>query len=1152
MQRWVYDQGWSTLHDAQERSVQILIAPNSDLIIAAATAAGKTEAAFLPICSYLLTSDPSSEFGPDVLYVSPLKALINDQSDRLELMCERADIPVHRWHGDVGATRKAKAARSAGGVLLITPESLEAFLCRRGHEVHQFFGRTKYVVIDELHSFLGTPRGAQLQSLLHRIELASRRKPPRVGLSATLADMTAGQRFLRPADPGRVEVVESNTGGELQMQIRGYLGARPDPESEEIPDDQAAITEHLFGTLRGSDNLVFANRRGAVESYAAGLAELCSEQRVPNEFWPHHGNLAKADREDVERTLRDRTRSVTAVCTSTLELGVDIGTVTSVAQIGPPPSVAALRQRLGRSGRRGQPSVMRIYITEREIDARTALIDVLRCDLVQSIAMVELMVDGWLEAPRANGQNLSTLIQQTLSLIAQRGGVAPGDAHRVLCGPGPFENVTQAEFADLLRGLAAHDLVMQASDGLLLAGRQGERFINHYSFYAAFASSEEWRLVASGQTLGTLPIDHPVEVGSLLLFSARRWRISGIDTPSKTIMLESATGGNPPIFGGGGPAIAAKVRETMLAILETEAEPAYLNDGAARLLVEARSAWSNYDLSGVGVVAWGSDTMLLPWVGDDVLWAMTLALRREGLDAEPEGSMINVVDTDTATVISAMERMLAGPAPTPEELARAVENRASEKWDWALDARLSISSYGRRYLDSDAAWASLNKLLRSRVRQDADTRQEPQRTSPRANKALRRASGGDPVEFCVVDLETTGFSPRLGDRVIEVAAVRMRADGTRLAEWTTLVNPKRDVGPSRIHGIAAGDVLDAPEFVDVAGDLISLLDGAVMVAHNLRFDWSFLRAEYERAGYELPAIPAICTLRLATRVLPSTPDRSLHGCCAALGVNVGLAHAAAVDAEAAANLLSALLTRIWEDSVPNLEALDCEPLMWPAEMPRIPPSRRSHLRGHRAHVERQGAYMAERLAMTPKAAAHDSDVAAYLQVLDRALEDRQLTEVEADELCAVAEEWGISQAGLATVHCSYLHALKSTIERDGIVSAAELEDLERVSSLLGVTVEHSAPPPEVVPAASSLEGHSVCFTGEMKCQFRGARITRAVAEELARRAGLVVQPRVTKALDVLVVADPDTQSGKAKQARTYGARVIAERPFWERLGVEVS
>ncbi len=230
LQRWVHEQGWTTLHDAQGRAIGPIADGDRDVIISAATAAGKTEAAFLPICSVLAKAldtaageaspDPWAGHDPwappsvpppvgiEVLYLSPLKALINDQYDRLEQLCERAEIAVHRWHGDISSSAKRTTMSRPSGVLLITPESLEAQFVNRGTELPTVLAGLRYIVVDELHSFLATPRGAQLQSLMQRVELVVRRRVPRIGLSATLGDMDAATAFLRPTAPSDVVVIE--------------------------------------------------------------------------------------------------------------------------------------------------------------------------------------------------------------------------------------------------------------------------------------------------------------------------------------------------------------------------------------------------------------------------------------------------------------------------------------------------------------------------------------------------------------------------------------------------------------------------------------------------------------------------------------------------------------------------------------------------------------------------------------------------------------------------------------------------------------------------------------------------------------------------------------------------------------------------------
>ncbi|MFD0592162.1 DEAD/DEAH box helicase [Catellatospora coxensis] len=446
VQKWVYEKGWRRLRDAQEKATGPILAGDTDVIVAAATAGGKTEAAWLPICSALLAEDDrhgQRTRGVRALYLSPLKALINDQHQRLEDLCAGLGVPVHPWHGDVAAAHKSRALTDPDGVLLITPESVEALFVNRGSQVAKLFGNLRYIVVDEMHSFLGTERGAQLQSLLHRIELAIRRRVPRVGLSATLGDFTAAAEFLRPGAGARVEIVQSaEAGTQISLQVKGYTFTAPDPalgrSSRRGDQNAAAIAAHLFGTLRGANNLVFANSRRDVETYTDLLNRLCADAGVPQEFVPHHGGLSKELREQVESRLKANSAPVTAVCTSTLEMGVDIGAVASVAQIGAPAGVAALRQRLGRSGRRdGSDAVLRVYVSEPEPTGHATPADRLRTELFHTCAVIEMLLGGRYELPDPGSPHLSTLVQQILSVAAQHGGVAARQLHGALCAHGP-------------------------------------------------------------------------------------------------------------------------------------------------------------------------------------------------------------------------------------------------------------------------------------------------------------------------------------------------------------------------------------------------------------------------------------------------------------------------------------------------------------------------------------------------------------------------------------------------------------------------------------------------------------------------------------------------------------------------------------------
>lgn len=977
LRRWVYDRSWNSLHEAQERAIGPILESECDVVISAATAAGKTEAAFLPILSALVTASEKLERQPrdawtahdpwaplptdpatgiQVLYVSPLKALINDQYDRLDQLCERAEVKVHRWHGDVSGSSKLRLLKDPSGVLLITPESLEALFVNRGTAIRDLFAGLRYVVVDEVHSFIAAPRGAQLQSLMHRIELAIRRQPPRIGLSATLGDMTVAAEFLRPADPEHVELIEcGDDGSEIKLQLRGYVSTAPLLAPSEVvaleesgqavlvektvSGDQAAIADHLFRVLRGQDNLVFANARRDVETYADLLSRRSERERLPNEFWPHHGSLSKDLRESVEELLKDSSRNTTAVCTSTLEMGIDIGSVASIAQVGPPPSVAALRQRLGRSGRRdGEASVLRLYVSESPIDERSGVADELRCAVVQTTAMVQLMLDRWLEAPVDPGLNYSTLIQQIMSIVAQHGGAKPIEVFRALCGPGPFGLVDQPRFVRLLRSMVDHDLLTQAADGLLLHGAAGERFVNHYSFYTAFQTAAEWRLVAGGKTLGTIPIDHPLYEGLLLIFAGRRWRVLGIDSEARVVQLERSSGGIPPRFLGGGIAVSDRVREQMLSVYESNDVPDWLNSNARELLNESRTAFRRLGLSQCSVLVDGPDLLLLPWMGDRAVFTATIALLQHGIETSTDGPIIRVHKTRVADLADTVTDLLHAGPPQPEELAAKIQNTEIDKWDWVLDATMAAQAAGERQLDVVGGWTLLARVADSFV----ESTDRPGTNT--GTTASQQSSSLLDQEYCVVDLETTGFSPRLGDRIVEIAAVRMRGDGTVLSEWSTLINPLRDIGATHVHGITPADVTGAPRFEEVVGDALLHLREAVLVAHNLSFDLRFLTAELDRASVDIRTWPALCTLRFSELVEPHASPRKLGDCCERHGIELAMEHHALADARATAELLAAYLRVATTRDHKSLSSIGCNPVVWPNRLPSIPPSGKSRSR----------------------------------------------------------------------------------------------------------------------------------------------------------------------------------------------------------------
>ncbi len=712
VQKWVYRQNWTHLRDLQEQAIAPIQAAERDVILAAATASGKTEAAFLPILSRLAERKPQPGFG--VLCVSPLKALINDQYDRLGLMGEATGIPIHRWHGDVAQNRKTTALRNPSGVLLITPESLEALFVRRGLEVPGLFAGLAYVVVDELHAFMGDERGRQLQSLLHRVDLAIRRSCPRIALSATLGDMRQAAEYLRPGDGERAVIIEgSGDTSELRMQLRGYVEEAPDDDTNQ-PSAVEAIADHLYQHLRGHDNLAFANSRAFVELLSDRLRLRCEADKVPIEFFPHHGNLSRELRESVEAALGSN-RPTTAVCTSTLELGIDVGSVHSIAQIGPPPSVASLRQRLGRSGRRaGEAAILRMYVTEPPTTGDDRADVALRLKLVQSIAMVDLLLDRWYEPPGEQALHLSTLVQQVLSMIAQHGGARANQLFSVLCAHGPFRRVTPALFGDLLRCLGKGDVLHQSSDGTLMLGPVGERLTGHYSFYAAFATQDEYRLVCGGSSLGTLPVTYAVMPGMHLVFAGKRWKVLAVEQSEKRITVEAGPAGTAPSFGTSVGGLHTRVVQQMKGVYERDDAPGYLDARANTLLSQGRRQYAALKLADRALVPAGEDTLLFPWLGSRALDALALALAHSGV--APERYPIHLSVPTSAADLKARLRLLARRDPSdPAVLADLAQNKATEKHHRLLSDDLLSADYASSHLDVAEAWEWLRAWARTKA-----------------------------------------------------------------------------------------------------------------------------------------------------------------------------------------------------------------------------------------------------------------------------------------------------------------------------------------------------------------------------------------------------------------------------------------------------
>lgn len=704
IKRWIWEQKWESLRAVQEETIHAIFDGSADILVSAGTASGKTEAAFLPILSQVVDQ---REAGLSALYVSPLKALINDQFRRLEALCEDIDIGVVRWHGDAPQAAKARLIKRPSGVALITPESIEALLIRKPAAAAKLFANLDFIVIDELHAFLNGARGLHLASLLRRVDLLAEKRARRIGLSATLGDFSQAKAWLNPASPENVCLINPNgEGPELQLQIRAYVDDPRVADAYGVEEDDAQwhpsafdrIADHLFTQLKGNNNLVFAGSRKRVETLSDRLRRRSEKAGVPNEFFPHHGNLSKDLREELEVRLKVGNLPTTGVATTTLELGIDIGSVKSVAQIGPPTSMSSLRQRLGRSGRRhGAPAILRMYLREPFLSSDAGIPAALRFNVAQSVAAVQLLIRRFVEPAETDPSVATVVLHQILSIICERGALRADQLFEVLCC-GPLAAMDKVNFLALLRGMVAERLIEQAPDRSIMLGELGEKLTSRHDFYAIFETDEEWRLVASGKTLGTVPVSNVVSIGILVMFGGQRWKVIGVDEKAKVLDVTLHRSAAPPQFedrgwGGLHDEFVAQIR----AVFEQDDVPPYLDTTAAELLKQGRQAYRALQLSTQRIVEFNRDTHLFVWAGAEMCSVMQVALLTAGLTVEsPVDGVITVLGTDEATVRALLDQLILSPPDGPT-LSGFAENLRGAKYDDLIPETVLRSLWEQRY-----------------------------------------------------------------------------------------------------------------------------------------------------------------------------------------------------------------------------------------------------------------------------------------------------------------------------------------------------------------------------------------------------------------------------------------------------------------------
>ena len=628
IQDYIYRSGWKSLRAVQNAAGDAIFNTDQNVLLTASTASGKTEAAFFPILS-LLEEDPSATVG--VLYIAPLKALINDQFGRLGELCEEAGIPVTRWHGDASQTQKRKLLRKPAGILQITPESLESLLINKHMEIPALFGDLRFIVVDEIHSLLRGDRGLQTFCLIERLCALAGCSPRRIGLSATIGNPQDAGKFLS-AGSGRGTVIPKFDGGRetwrLSMEHFFNSGPQADegkPEPEELPPMEEPTDTapkaadpgigYIFEHTRGKKCLIFTNSREECESVCQQLRQYCEANHEPDRFLIHHGNLSASYRESAEEEMKDDDSLLSVCATATLELGIDIGRLERAFHIDAPFTVSGFLQRLGRTGRRGDPAEMWFVMREEHAEARAMLPDMIPWNLIQGIALVQLYIEErFVEPPRMERLPFSLLYHQTMSTLASCGEMTPGELASRVLPLAAFRRVTKEDFRTLLLHLLEIDHVNRTENGGLILGLTGERITNSYKFYAVFQENVEYSVRAESQELGT--IVKPPPVGDKIAIAGRVWVVEEVDHQRREVYCTLVKGNIPAYFGDVAGDIHDRILERMLRVLDEDKAYPYLMRHAAARLGEARETFRKAGMAEKPLIHLGGKMWaLFPWLG---------------------------------------------------------------------------------------------------------------------------------------------------------------------------------------------------------------------------------------------------------------------------------------------------------------------------------------------------------------------------------------------------------------------------------------------------------------------------------------------------------------------------------------------------------
>ncbi len=725
IQDFIYKNHWEELHGNQVAACEVIFDTDDNLLLSSGTATGKTEAAFLPVLSELYRN-PSRSVG--VLYISPLKALINDQFKRLDQLLEGSHIPVTKWHGDANMTQKNELVKNPRGILQITPESLESLLIHKRGEILKMFCDLHFVIIDEVHYFMRDDRGIQLLCILERIKKLAGANPRRIGLSATLGDVSLACDWLNTGTGRNCAAPITDEGKRrIALHVERFVNY-PDQRDTQERDESGNLVkvttgdmgnrehyEYLFQHTLDKKTIIFANSREEIELVMANLREIARKKKAPDVYRVHHGNVSALLRESTEEEMKSGEEKIVTGATVTLELGIDIGSLDQVVQIGAPFNVSSFAQRLGRCGRRGQiPQLLFTFVEDMQISAADVL-GPINWEFIRIIAIIELYTrDRWLEPLRPGKHPYNLVYHQSMSTLKSSGDMSPAALASRILTLEPFRHISKEDYQVLLRHLLEIKQLERSEDGGLLIGREGEKVVNNYKFLTVFITPEYFLVKEDNKAIGT--VDKAYPVGVRFSLAGMSWETVDLNVKAKVIFVKRVPGISEVDWDVDftGELHTVLVRK-MKSVMESDVNYPYLSDRCKERLAEIRYVASNSGILRRLVTPLSEKKYaVFPWVGTRQLVTLNYLLRYYGIKSRLLwGTCIylEVIFEGSGDELEQRIREIIRTKPNLYDLPLPEKIQVRGKYNEFIPLELLRKQFILDYLDFEGLQESLEELL---------------------------------------------------------------------------------------------------------------------------------------------------------------------------------------------------------------------------------------------------------------------------------------------------------------------------------------------------------------------------------------------------------------------------------------------------------